>query len=264
MQAQCWCWVILGCISGLLWCYFWASEHTCLGCCLVWLCHPLLDCEYLIFAFTSSSLALLFTAPSGVEGNDRTDAFKMSIDYCHSFITNLPVGCSSKGCIYKLSSILASKGEELGLPACHGLLQTAAISAIQHNKHSLQMLLCEGYWIIMIDNSDCNVKILYECIQYSGLTSFMTDSPQWDEWYSWIVITECIFLLYCVVSMQIKNFKVLLPEQALLFKNFCYPLLLIGLNGAGGEVKRRKWGAEKLNSVVISVLCPSCHHVLLE
>lgn len=189
----------------------------------------------------------------------------MSIDYFHSFITNLPVACSSKDYICKFPSILASRGVELGgLPACHGLLQAAAISAIQHNKHSLQMLLCEGYWIIMIDNSVCNVKILCECIQYSGLTSFMTDSPQWDEWYCQIVITECIFLLYCVVSVQIKNFKFPLPEQALLFKNFCCSLLLVGLNGAGGEVKRRKWGAEKLNSVVISVLRPSCHHVLLE
>lgn len=69
---------------------------------------------------------LLFSCcstPSWVEGDDRTDAFKMSIDYRHSFITNLPIACSTNGHIYKFPSILAARGEELdGLPACHGLL----------------------------------------------------------------------------------------------------------------------------------------------
>lgn len=68
VQAQCWCWVIPGCLSGLLRRYFWASAHTCLGCCLVWLCHPLLDCKYLIFAFISSSLLLQFHTPLGEGG----------------------------------------------------------------------------------------------------------------------------------------------------------------------------------------------------
>lgn len=116
----------------------------------------------------------------------------------------------------------------------------------------------------MIDNSVFSSKILYECIKYSGFSNFMTDNPQWDEWYSQIVTTAHIFFLYCVVSVQIKNFKLPLPEQALLFKNFCCSLLPVGLNGAGGEVESRKWRAEKLNSVIVSVLRPPWYHVLLE
>lgn len=73
-----------------------------------------------------------------------------------------------------------------------------------------------------------------------------------------------IFFLLCEASVQIKSFKLPLPERTLLIENFCYSLLPVGLIGAGGEVGRMKWGAEKLSSLVISVLRPPWYHVLLE
>lgn len=73
-----------------------------------------------------------------------------------------------------------------------------------------------------------------------------------------------IFFLHCEASVQIKSFKLPLPERMLLIKNFCCSLLSVGLNGAGGDVGRRKRGAEKLSSLVVSVLRPLWYHVLLE
>lgn len=118
----------------------------------------------------------------------------------------------------------------------------------------------------MTDNSVSSSKTLYECFKYSGFSSFMTDNTQQAEWSSPIVMVARIFLLHCEDSVQIKlhNFKLPLPEQTLLIKNFCCSLLPVWLTGAGGEVERRKWGAEKLSSLVVSVLRPPRYHVLLE
>lgn len=73
-----------------------------------------------------------------------------------------------------------------------------------------------------------------------------------------------ILFLRCEASVQIKSFKLSLPEQTLLAKTFSCSLLPVGLNGAGEEVGRRKQGAENLSSLVVSVLCPPGYHVLLE
>lgn len=116
----------------------------------------------------------------------------------------------------------------------------------------------------MTDSSVSTLKTLYECFKYSEFSSFMTDNPQRAEWSSQIVMAAHIFFIHCEVSVQIKSFNLPLPEWTLIITNFCCSFLPVGLNSAEREVGRRKWGAEKPNSLVVAVLRPPWYHVLLE